>query len=133
MPGCGIGGEAVRGGEGARRASTELLGAASRDKHAQAELLDKNLAAFEALLAQKDAQLQALNDKLVDAREESDRKTRDLAEVQAQLSSRAAAYEEMSERKGELLRDVRNAQADAQRWADEASRAQGVRTRWKAI
>ena len=105
-----------------RRASTELLGAASRDKHAQAEFLDRNLAAFEKLLAQKDQQLNQSNDKLGDVREQLERRTHDVAELNAQLASRAAAYEELTERKAELLQDVRAAQADAQRWADEASR-----------
>ena len=104
------------------RASTELLTGASRDRQAHAELLDKNLAAFEALLAQKDGQLAATNDKLADARDQLERRSHDVSELQVQLASRAAAYEELTERKAELLSDVRTAQADAQRWADEASR-----------
>ena len=63
-----------------RRASTELLGAASRDKHAQAELLDKNLAAFEALLAQKDASLESAGAKLADTRGELERRGHEVAE-----------------------------------------------------
>ena len=56
-----------------REASQELLGAASRDKRAQAELMDRNLAAFEAVLKQKDAQIQQLNDRLTTAKAQEDR------------------------------------------------------------
>ena len=110
-------------GERDKRASTELLGAASRDKRAQADLMERNLAAFEAVLAEKDAQLQACHERIASLRHQEEAKGQQISELQAQLASRAASVGELAERKGELLGQVESAQADAQRWAEEASRA----------
>ena len=67
----GSGGSGGAGGGGGaslleveRRMSSELLGAATREKEAQAELLGKNVAAFEKLIASKEEQLQGAHDRL---------------------------------------------------------------------
>lgn len=81
-----------------RRASTELLGAASRDRLVQAEVLERNVAAFESLVAQKDEQLGASASKLADMREQLEKRAVDVTGERRSLRRRTRAPVHSSQR-----------------------------------